>query len=85
MGKLDRLELIVPLEEAGQRADRWISTQVQLSRSAVQKLCTEGFILSNGKPIGKNQRIQAGEKLEISLPDPVLLDAVPQNIPVEIV
>lgn len=85
MGKLDKLEFVVPLEEAGQRADRWISTQAQLSRSSVQKLCTDGFILSNGKPIGKNQRLQPGEKLEISLPDPVLLDAVPQNIPIEIV
>lgn len=81
---MDRLELFVPLEDAGQRADQWICAQTELTRSAVQKLCGEGLVLCGTRALSKNDRLRGGEAVRVTIPDPVPLDAVPQNIPVEI-
>lgn len=82
---LDKLELTVSAEGAGQRADQWISVQTNLTRSAVQKLCSDGLVACGERAVPKNGRLREGEILRITVPEPVQMDAVPQNIPVEIV
>lgn len=82
---MERIELLVGEADAGQRADQWISAGTGLTRSAVQKLCADGMVVSGGAPVAKNARLRAGERLAVTVPDPVPLEAAPQDIPVDIV
>ena len=73
-------------DDAGKRVDVWLAaTLPDLTRSAVQRLLEEGRVTSCGKPLAKNYRLTGCETLALSLPEPVLPDAAPQNIPLDIV
>lgn len=83
---MEILELSVPAEDAGERLDRWISSQVEgVSRSAAQKFCEEGLVESAGKPLSKNYKLRGGEALVLTIPDPVELDVTPEDIPLDVV
>ncbi len=75
----------VPAEKAGQRLDKTLAELAGLSRSAVQGLCEGGSVLVNGDPAGKKLILREGDLVELSLPDPVELEVLPQEIPVDIV
>ena len=73
-------------DDAGKRVDVWLAAALpDLTRSAVQRLLEEGRVTSCGKPLAKNYRLTGCETLALSLPEPVLPDAAPQNIPLDIV
>lgn len=68
------------------RIDKWLCEQNgDISRSALQKLLKEGKITVNGKPAAKSFRVKDGDIIAVDFPEPAALDAVPENIPVEIV
>lgn len=72
--------------DSGSRIDKWISeNDFGLSRSAAAKLITEGNIFVNGKPASKNYKLCQGDIIEFEIPEPVVLSAEPENIPVDIV
>ena len=72
--------------DAGQRVDAWLASLVEdLTRSAAQRLLEEGRVIWNGKALAKNYRLTGAEALTVSLPDPEPLDAVPQDIPLDVV
>ena len=72
--------------DAGKRVDAWLSSQVEgLTRSAAQRLLEEGRVLLNGKPLAKSCKLTGAEVLALTLPDPEPLDAVPQDIPLDVV
>ena len=77
--------LIVPPAEEGARLDKWLSDAAPLGRTVVQRLCQEGEVLVNGRPASKNTRLRGGEEVTVRLPEPVLPQAQPQEIPLEIV
>ena len=78
--------LTVPAEAAGERLDRYLAGAVEgLTRSAAAKLLEEGQVTLGGKPLGKNYRLQGGEVLTVSLPEPEPAEALPQNIPLDVV
>ena len=73
-------------EDAGSRIDAWLAANVEgLTRSAAARLLEEGLVLLNGKAPAKNVRITGGETVEVTLPDPEPVDAVPQDIPLDVV
>lgn len=72
--------------DVGKRVDKYISDYIaQLTRSAVQGIISNGGVTADGKNIGKNYKIKGTETLEINIPDPEPTDAVPENIPLDIV
>lgn len=76
----------VPENEAGQRADKWLSAATALSRSRLSDLIGQGQVLLNGSVLtSQDKKVQAGDIFEINVPAPV--SAVPQaeNIPLDIV
>ena len=78
--------LEVPAAAGAQRADRFLSEALpDLSRSAAQKLLENGAVTVKGSPVKKNQQVTPGMVLEVMLPDPEPIEAVPQNIPLDIV
>lgn len=82
---MSRLEYTV--EDAdGARIDKWISERdCGISRSMLQKLISEQKIMVNGRFIAKSYLVKKGDIIAIEIPEPVELDIVPENIPIEIV
>ena len=76
----------VSAAEASQRIDKWVSEKVpDLTRSAVQKMISEGTVKVNGTTLAKNCRTNTGDIIDIVIPEPVVLSAEPENIPIDIV
>ena len=72
--------------DAGERLDAWLCAQLEeLTRSAAARLCTQGQVTAGGKPLAKNYRLNGTETVEVTLPEPEILDAVPQDIPLDVV
>ena len=78
--------LTASAEDAGIRIDKYISDQIaELTRSAVQGFIEKGLVLVNGKEVNKNCKLKAGDEVTVDIPEPEPMDAVPENIPLEIV
>ena len=80
-------KIIVSPEEAGTRVDAFLSAQIsELSRSAVQRGIASGEItFSDGRPIKKNHVTTAGDVFLCALAEPQEVEALPQDIPLDIV
>ena len=72
-------------DDIGKRLDIFVSETAGVTRSAAQRLIEDEFVTVNGKPAAKNYRLRAGDNVETELPEPVPLDAEPQDIPLDIV
>ena len=78
--------LLLKADRNGERADQLIARLApELTRSAAQRLLEEGAVTLNGAPIKKNYRAAAGDVLAVVLPDPEPVEAVPQDIPLDVV
>ena len=78
--------MIFTADIPGERLDAFAARQAEgLTRSAAQRLLEEGCILRNGKPGRKNDRLAAGDTVEIILPEPKEVDIAPREIPLDIV
>ncbi len=78
--------LTVHPEAAGKRLDVFISAQVEdLSRNYAESLIKDGFVTVDGKAETKKYKVKDGQTIALSYPEPVKIDAVPQDIPLDIV
>ena len=83
---MEQREFIVEQETAGQRIDRFLSGEdTGLSRSALQALVVEGHVQCNGKAVAKSLKLKAGDTVLLEIPDAKPIEAVPQDIPLDIV
>ena len=78
---------LTPLEEdTGTRLDSFLSRRVEgLTRSAAARLLAEGCVTCDGAVPGKSYRIAGGEELCVTLPEAEEPEAVPQDIPLDVV
>ncbi|MFI3325793.1 MAG: RluA family pseudouridine synthase [Clostridia bacterium] len=67
------------------RLDKLISEETEISRAKVQNLITQGEILVNGKVPAKSYKAKIGDNVIITIPEPVDIDVLPENIPLDIV
>ncbi len=78
--------LTVTPEEAGERADVILSAKLGVTRSAAQKLITDGAaVLSDGSLLRKNARLSEGDGISVRLPEVVPPNAEPEDIPLDVV
>ena len=83
---MDERTLTAGAEEAGRRLDAFLAEALpELTRSAAARLCQEGRVTAEGRPLAKNARLTGGEVLTVTLPDPEPLEAAPQDIPLDVV
>ncbi len=82
---MDKKILTASEQAAGERIDRYIATQTDLSRAAVQGLIENGLVSVAGKTVDKNARLRGGEEIVLTLPEPVAYTAQPEDIPLDIV
>ena len=79
-------KITLTADREGERADAFLARSLpDLTRSAAQRLLEEGMVTRKGAALRKNDRLNPGEELELTLPDPEPLDVVPQNIPLDVV
>jgi len=78
--------MILYADISGERLDAFLARSVEgLTRSGAQKLLEEGCVLRGGKPGKKNDKLNAGEEVSVSIPEPKAVDIAPKDIPLEIV
>ena len=81
-----KITLTASAEDKGARTDKFISDNIgELTRSAVQGLMEKGNILVNGKAVSKNYKLREGDSVEVDIPEPEPMDAVAEDIPLDIV
>ncbi|MGB3615594.1 MAG: RluA family pseudouridine synthase [Elainellaceae cyanobacterium] len=76
--------LQVGAQDAGDRLDRWLTQQVSLSRSRLQGLIEAGQVTLNGQPVSKRQAVQAGDRIQMTIPPSEPLALEPESIPLDI-
>ena len=71
-------------DEENIRIDRYLSLHSDLSRSFLQKLSEEGKILVNGKPVKSSYKTVLNDEIIVEVPEMQNLEALPENIPLDI-
>ncbi len=73
-------------DNAKERLDAFLAAALEdLTRSAAQRLIEEGRVLVNGKTAAKSCKLIGREVIEVTLPEPEAIEAVPQNIPLDVI
>ena len=67
------------------RLDAFVAAETELSRTQAQRLIRDGAILLNGKSVKPNAMTTAGDLIDITFPDPVETDVLPENIPLDVI
>ncbi|GAB1476680.1 RluA family pseudouridine synthase [Bacillota bacterium] len=82
------MKTLLRIEEsdAGERIDAALADILTgVSRSSIQRLIEKDKVLVNGLPvISKSYKLKEGDSVDISFEEPVLLAAIPENLPLDI-
>lgn len=81
----DSLMFTVSGEDAGKRLDVFVSEQGEMTRSAAAKLIEAGRVLVDEKIATKNLKLSEESEVEVEIPEPVPMEAKPENIPLDII
>ena len=72
-------------EDIGERIDKFLVDKTELSRSAAAKLLENGNVTVNGKSVAKNYKMRDRDAVEIIFPEPEADEALPEDIPLDII
>ena len=81
---MEELTLVFESDEP-QRVDAFIANELELTRSHVSKLLSEGNVKVNSMAVQKSAKLKKGDTVDVIVPDPEPLDILPENIPLDIV
>ena len=77
--------LCVTEDQDGLRLDKFLAEELpDYSRSYLQGLLKDGLVLVNGKTTKASYRIEENDEISLSIPDKILPDIEPENIPLDI-
>ena len=78
--------MILYADIPGERLDAYLARAVEgLTRSAAQRLIEEGCVQRNGRPAKKNDKLNAGDRVDVTVPEVKETEIVPTDIPLDIV
>lgn len=72
-------------QEALGRIDKALTLLSDLSRSQIQQLLKKDCVVVNGAVVKANYKVQSGDTIILSIPEPVEIEIEPENIPLTIV
>lgn len=81
-------ELFFTADEAlaGIRIDKALSLVFEdFTRSHIQSVLSDGAVKVNGKTVGKSCKLSPGDEVVFTVPEPTILSAEPEDIPLDIV
>ena len=82
---MQTLKINAAEENKGERLDKFIADNSDISRSYAAKLCEDGLVLCGEKQLLKKYKILGTEEITINVPEPEELSIEPENIPLNIV
>lgn len=82
----DILIFTVTESSVGIRVDKFISDETdRFTRSSIVKLIEENAVQINGQNVSKNYKCRIGDEIVIHIPKAKPMEAMPENIPLDIV
>ena len=73
-------------ESKNQRLDAFLASSLDgLTRSQAARLIESGEVAVNGRAVSKSYKLAGGEDIAVTLPEPEPVEAVPQDIPLDVV
>ena len=82
----EKLRIVVPPKQSKERLDVYLTHQVEnATRNKVRQAIEAGLVLVNGRRVKPSHPVAPGEVLDITLSRPPRTEAVPENIPLDIV
>ena len=79
------LNTVAGAEDVGARLDAFLAAKFDVSRSAAERLLGEGAVQITGGEANKKYRVKGGEQITLTLPDPTPAEALPEDIPLDVV
>lgn len=81
----EKRQFLVIDEEEGDRLDVYLSSQLgDMSRSYIQKIIKDNKVTVNGKVEKAKYTVKEDDNIEIEIPEPKILEVLPQDIPIDI-
>ena len=77
------MELVV--NKSGERLDSYLATELDLSRSKIQKLIKEDKILVNGKTVNSSYNVKENDSIIVNDSLDFTIDIEPENIDIDVV
>ena len=77
--------LIVSLDDAGNRIDKYISEKYpDISRTYIQKLINDKYVKVNDKNVKSNYKVNMNDRVEVTIPEVSELEIQEEEIPLDI-
>ena len=78
--------MILTADISGERLDAFLARSIEnMSRSGAQKLLEEGCVLRNGGKAKKNDKLNIGDEISVTIPQPKEVDIAPREMALDIV
>jgi 23S rRNA pseudouridine1911/1915/1917 synthase len=82
---MEKMEHIILEDQKGDRIDKAVSSlEEEWSRTQVQQWIKDGQVLVNGIPVKTNYKCSLNDKIEITIPEPEILDVLPEEMDLDI-
>ncbi|MCR5636427.1 MAG: RluA family pseudouridine synthase [Clostridiales bacterium] len=82
---MEIIEFKITENSGGERIDKSVSENTELSRSAAQKLIEQNAVLVNDAPVKSNYKVKLNDMVKVNVPEPKNIETTPENIPLEII
>ena len=83
---MEPIRLRASEESKTQRLDAFLASSLDgLTRSQATRLIESGEVAVNGRAVSKSYKLAGGEDIAVTLPEPEPVEAVPQDIPLDVV
>lgn len=83
---MKQINITVEEEQTGVRLDAFLAANIEeATRSFLQKQIESGAVMAGGRIRPKSYKVLAGELIVVNMPPPKTIEALPEDIPLEIV
>lgn len=83
---MNQYRFLADSEAEDERIDKYLTEYLKKhSRSFLQKLIKDGQVFVNGKPVKSNYRLKEEDRVELTVPEPLQTDILPENLDLDIV
>lgn len=82
---MENFKFEISEEDNGKRIDKYLSLMLDdKSRSYIQGVIDDGKVNVNGKIVKSNYKLKTKDVINLEIPEPIALEVVPENIPLDI-